>query len=384
MKFFFYSFSAFMAIASTANAQVTLDNSIFPQPNAVYTYSSITLDSNMVVSAPSTQAQVWDFRNLSTNTVLYDTIHAASQGINAADYPNADIIQPLIPGLGGTAYVDISATEMYRIGAGLEIMTFAFTAPYSNTHLLQRVPLSMNSNITDTYALSYAEDVDNVPMLTQLIDQYAGSLGISPDSVRVSIAGTRNAKVDAFGRLQLHDGDYDVLRQRVEDNLTIKIEAKVGIGMFSTWMDVTTLLLSQLPTAIPTSYTSVYYDYLANNYGHFIVRQEMNAEGTALQNVYFKGQNTVGVNHIDLKNINIYPNPAKNIVHLNMEALPADLHQVEIIAMDGRIMQTYSNLMGASVQTLDLSTIQTAGVYICRILNADAKIVALQRFNLIP
>lgn len=390
MKKYIYTLLLGAALQQTAQAQITLTNSIFPQAGDVYTYSKADITtSTFPLTAPSAQAQTWDFRAAITDQVIVDSIKAASTGLNAASFPTADIIQPLLPGLGGTAYIDVTNTAVTRIGAGIEIMGMSFVAPYSNSHILQEAPLSINTSKSDTYAVSYQDDVDNVPMLRQLIDQYAGSLPISPDSLRISIAGTRQTQIDAHGTVKLYDGDYPVLRQRVYETMGLKIEAKVQISsLVGYWMDATSLLVSQLPTAIPTSDTTLYYDYLAEGTRQFIARQEMSADGLTLENFYFKGQNTtpVGINQVNnnIQQIAIFPNPSKNFVNINLESFEASEYTVQIVSLDGRIAATYNNIIGAQIQTLNITSIQNAGLYICQVLNNAGQVIAMQKMNILP
>lgn len=335
---------------SAADAQITVTNSIFPTAGTMLEISTMTSNlSAYPVSAASSAPQTWDFSQLGTDTYRDEEILAASSGAAFADFPTSDVRQTLIPGFGGTAYVDVTATKVEIIGGGIDFSGFAFVSPFSNPLQLQTAPLNYNSMFNDNYQVSFGTHIDSIPFLRQLLDSLASGIlpnGVSPDSIRLKINGTRSTRVDAFGTLIAHDSTYEVLRQKVRQTLNFSVEVRIYVPPFPAyWLDITPFLTSAIPLPVPTNDTLVYYDYLTNNYQQPIVRQNMNSDETVLESIEFKGQHTpnaVTTVWNQAAPLRLYPNPAASILTVETGEFASKDCQVQIIDAAGRVRDNQS------------------------------------------
>lgn len=378
--------------ADKAQAQPVITNASFPAAGDIWQISTTT-DANMIVTPSQPLAQTWDFRHLVTDSYREETIEDAANGLNISSFPNAEVIQPLISGLGGTAYVDISNTAVTRVGAGLELSGFSFVGAYTDPHILQTAPLNIAGNRLDNFDIRFGEHIDSIPFLRQLIDQATATTpipgGVSPDSIRIKVSGSRRMYNEAHGTCMMYDGNYNVLRQKVTEYTNIFVEVRVASPFNPSsgfWFDVTDILLGALPLPIPTNDTTIYYDYLAEGYKQPILRQNMSNDGTAIETIEFKGQYTVGTtplqNHNDA-NIYLSPNPLESeFVQLNVNNEQAEDYSLIISDLQGKELAKYTNLSGRT-QTISTAHIQTSGTYPCHFFDKKGKLIRTQLLQII-
>ena len=330
---------------SFLNGQVVINNTTFPVAGDSFVIST-GFDSTLRLSPPSPLAQTWDLSRIYTQSLRTERIESAANGVNFQDFPNTEILLPLVQGFVGTAYTDVSTTQMNKVGGGIEFAGFGLTAPYADPHLLRVVPLSLGSNRNDNFEISFGESIDSIPFLRTLIDTLAaGQLpgGISPDSIRIRLSGTRNMYADGHGTCILYDGSYQVLRQKITERTNTKIEVSVRPpfpGSSSLWFDITPLLTSQLPFPLPLADTTVYYDFLANNYRQPIARFNLNNNGTVIESIEFKGEHPAPVSVLQTRAQNTqivaYPNPANARLNIGFENYEPGNYRVELVDVQGK------------------------------------------------
>jgi Secretion system C-terminal sorting domain len=351
MQKLFYT-TVFSCATYFVGAQTTITNSIFPQAADVLPIST-SFDTTIIVTATSPLSQTWDFSQLNSDSYREDIIDAATNGLNFVDFPSSEITQPLISGFGGTAYVDVTATNVVSLGGGLEILGFSLVAPFSDPKTLQTAPLNLATNQSDAFDISFGVNIDSVPFLRQLIDSLAGAqLPIRPDSLRLRQRGRRNMYVDAQGTAIMYDGSYTVLRQKVTETSAIQIEARApspfGSGGF--WIDVTSFISSAIP--IPLTDTVNYYDFLANNYHQPICRLNMNNDNNKVESVEFKGENYTAVARTDKPStyVELFPNPAQTVINLDFKQTQVSNFRATLSTLQGANIRNYDNLNGNLIQ----------------------------------
>jgi len=337
-----YTFILLLLCSTTfCSAQITYTHASFPQAGDVLEITA-AVDS-MTVSAASAVPQNWNFSALVAVSTTLDTIQAASTGTNFASFPNTEIRQSLVAGLGGTAYVDVDTAGMTRVGGGLELLGFSFVSPYINPHIIQEVPFSYPNTASDDYKLAFAANIDSIPFLRDLLDSAVGSFSSAADSIRVAIEGEEIREVDAFGTCIMSDTTYNVLRQKVLNIVTVKIEMHIDPQFFNPyWQDVTSLLGSSLPVPLPSNDSTIYYDHLAEGITQPIVRLRMDPTNTYVANVeYLQGDtsSTININYLENEiEATIFPNPTDDYINIELgEQLP-DGYDWNLVDMTGRVI----------------------------------------------
>ena len=306
-------------------AQITITNSVFPQAGDILE-TNLSIDSTASISASSTLAQTWDFSSLLVLSNELDTVGAASDGASFSLFPSADILQELFPGFGGIAYVDVTASQMVKIGGAFEFFGIAFANPYTNSHITQEVPLTYPDVQSDDYEVSLAVNIDSVPFLRTLLDSIAGALSNTADSIRIRFTGEESRVVDAFGNCTVLNGSYDVIRQEVTTVLTASIDIHINAGFFSYWQDISGVLGSALPVPLPNNDTTVYYDYLSNSLKQPLARFYTDSTLAGVDRViFYQGDSlssTISIDKIQrLVDVSIFPNPSQGQLQISIEKL---------------------------------------------------------------
>lgn len=356
-------------------AQITVTNSIFPQAGDVLT-TSVNTSPTFSPTAASATTQSWDFSSLTTDFLNVDSIQAASSGAAYLDFPNTDIIQPI---LGfGSAYTIVDSQSITRVGAGIELgfAGLSFVAPYTDPHIVQTASLDYNTSHTDQFAIRFSEHIDSVPFLRNLIDSI-NPLPVSPDSIRVSVDGSHDMNVDAFGTCTIHSGTYDVLRQKVETYTDVSIDVWVPtFGGNGVWQDITGLLSGFLP--FPANDTTIYYDYIAEGSKEPIARMNMSADESSVETMEFKGDNPASIFNVPTTpSLSIFPNPASQYVQFDSESLSVEQFNLQIIDLNGRVVQEVQQLNRGQHQ-IQLKNL-AAGQYQVRFLSEKGNTLAISK-----
>lgn len=363
--------------------QITYTSASFPQAGDVLEIS--TTLTPVTVTPASATAQTWDFSNfLATGTTL-DTIQAASTGSAYASFPSSDILRPFVGNLGGTAYVDVTTSQINRIGGGFELFGLSFIAPYTNSHVAQQAPLTFPNTTSDVFNWAYAAHIDSVPLLRTLLDslvQLPG--GISPDSIRMGIQGDETRTVDAFGSCVMSaTTTYNVLRQKVTTDISLKIEVFVPtFGGFGFWFDATPLLGGFLP--FPAETRIVRYDFLAEGLKQPLVQLTMDSSETLVVNIEYYSGDPVSIDYIeDELEVNIFPNPAKTSVSIQMNPadVPVDGYYVELVDMLGRKATTTTAIQNENYE-LPLTDVSN-GHYVLLLRDAKGKILKREQLDVL-
>jgi hypothetical protein len=343
----------FLLFGATAFAQTTVTNSIFPAAGDTLLRSTTVNIGAATVTAPSATAQNWDLNFLSTDAILLDSVRYASAGMAFSNFPNTEIILPVIG--FGQGYVDITATDMTMVGAGLDIMGLAIVAPFSNPQTIQQAPLTYGTpQISDTHSLLFAQHIDSLPGLRQVIDGFG--LPVSPDSIRLKLDGSSNLLIDAYGTLTIADSTYDVLRQRVRILNEIKIEVFVPAFGTGFWLDVTDNIGSSLP--FPLNDTTNRYDFWTEGSIVPVARFNMDSNNDFIQSIEFLGyKEPTGItNSQKLTEISVFPNPANHLIIVQAEGLSEEIFDLQIVDAMGRMIYKVQNL-SSSTQTLSTAEI---------------------------
>ncbi len=385
MQNFFYTISAFYLFSLPLIAQPTITNASFPQAGDVLEISTMA-DTTSMVTMSQPLAQTWDFRYLYTEGYREETIEGASTGVNFGDFPNTELLQPLV-GTLGSAYVDVTATTMTRMGGGLEFFGFGFVSPYSDPHVLQTAPLTFNTQRTDNFDIRFGEHIDSIPLLRGLLDAALASSplpgGVTPDSIRIKVSGSRLMYNEAHGTLMLYDGNYNVLRQKVREETNIFIELRIAspFGGGGFWFDVTGLLTTAVPLPVPTEFTSVYFDYLAEGYKQPIVRQNVNPDNEQqVRSVEFKGQVQPSAVKPAVRgdfSANLAPNPATQYVRIDLGSEQTQDITLIVSDIQGKQLLRRDKLNGR-LHELSTDFIQSSGHYPISFYDRSGRLLGTQ------
>jgi len=264
-----------------------------------------------------------------------EIIRPASEGANSDQFQNADFFVPFGPAsAGGETYGSVSGNEYKFVGyAGPDPANLGINVivDFNPPILDRRAPLSFFDINDQESAILIAFSADILP--SELLD----SLFITPDSIRLRVASERLDVVDAWGTVTLPGGNnYDVLREKRTEERETRLDAKVGIGPFATWIDVTEFLgfLDFLGKDTITE-----YHFYTNDIKEPIVRAVVSNDGTDTPLfVEFKTQDILSdVNYINTGRSEVvaYPNPAIDEVRFDFMNLNSGNYTLKIFNILG-------------------------------------------------
>jgi hypothetical protein len=376
----------FFFTIGTSTGQITYTGISFPQAGDVLSIAT-AVDTLLTVTPASATATAWDFSSLIEVNSNNDTIQPASTGSSYTSFPSSDILRPFVGNLGGTAYVDVTSTQVERIGGGLEIIGLSLIAPFINTHITQIVPLTYPDAVSDTYKWAYGQHIDSIPFLRTLLDSLVALPFGTADSLRVAVEGDESRSVDAWGTCAMADSTYDVIRQKVVTDVGLKIEVYMSVFGAGFWFDATTFLAASLP--FPTNTTVVRYDFLAQGVKQPIVSLTLDSAETVVTLIEFLNDTsinnppTIDVRYVEDELVaNIFPNPAQQVVTVQVSAdMPVDGYNLYLVDLLGRVVLTENSIRNQNHQ-VDISSVAN-GHYVVVLRTKAGKILKRQQLEIL-
>ena len=352
----------FLAAFVSAFGQITITNASFPKVGDTLFTSVDPNPDGVMITAPGPDQQ-WRFDRLNSLIQLSAEVRDASEGTAFASFPSADQVIELTP--GAERYYRVTADRIEELGYksidpifnAIELLAF-----YSEPYVVLRAPVNyQDANMMNaTLLIPYA--YDELP--DSITNQFP--LPISPDSVRIKVSIAREDEVDAWGKLTVPAGEFDVLREKRTEIRQSVVEAKIiGIGG---WFDITQTLVTLLPNpqALDDD-TVVTYTYLSDASKEPIAVVTLNEDGDPSR-VDFKSGNggTTPVFNQPMGNIDIHvsPNPTLGRCVFEFENLPAGEYSLQVINIVGvKIWERKFDAYGDISLTEDLSGLRK-GTYL--------------------
>jgi len=324
--------------------------------------------------------QIWDFSSLQGVTAEA-VIRPASEGANADLFPNANLLFPIgVDGMGGESYAATN-TSVYQligyVGPDPANLGINVRVPFSPPIVERRSPMNFfDINNTD-YSILVAFPTDSLP------GEITNELPIVPDSVRLRLAATRTDVVDGWGTLTIPGGTYEVLREKRTEIRETIVEARVGIGPFATWVDVTEFLGGGFlgPDTLTT------YVFVNDQEKEHIAEISVtNDEAETPLAVTYKSNDVItNVRYVNTGRADIfaYPNPAINNVRINFLNLTPGNYTFRIFNILGKeVVNKKYQINGDRTVGIDIDTLQK-GTYLYNLTDAKGKILKTKRLMVI-
>lgn len=94
-----------------------------------------------------------------------------------------------------------------------------------------------------------------------------------------------------------------------------------------------------------------------------------------LDNIYFSKPATENITKASFTTLNVYPNPANNVLNLNLDANGATINNVEIVNIQGQKMITVEYGLSRVNESLNISSL-SAGVYFVNINTSNGTVTS--------
>ncbi len=387
MRNFTLLFALLCATYSFATAQITVTNAFFPKIGDTLRTSSATTPTGFKVAKDGV-GKTWDFSTLKSTAVNTTLILAAKDGVNAASFPKATLVEKRLA-TGDEYYMKVDGKSYETIGyAGSNATGFAVSSVTSVSPAVvnRRSPMAFFDLNNTNSAINAAVPLSGLPdSISKQIGQFAGLI----DSIRVKYVSTRTDLVNGYGTIKLPMGSYEVLReQRIQYN-DKKLE--VHTKLFKSWSDITSLIpANQLPAGIKSFIgldTSFQYQFFSDKQKEVIAVATMdNKDNTKVTAVTYKNikKFTPVIDNFDAGNfarpdIRAFPNPANDEVNIEMMNFEAGNYTLKIYNLLGAvIMQDNYTIAGTKTIRLDITQLRK-GTYLYSISNNHGKIMVTKR-----
>lgn len=363
-----------MVMPFTSNGQVTINNSIFPAPGdtlrTVTTLNIPTFDKEMVGGG-----LMWDFSSASGG-LLTETIYTNPEEGEASDlFPEADLLD--FSGLQEIYYKTFNnkVVEIGRSGLDPVLNLIDLTFENDGESILRRAPMAFGDAYNDESSFFIKADADILP------DTLFGDIGDSVDSMRLLVETSHDDVVDAWGTLELADGNtYDVIRVKRTTTVNAVLGAKLPlIG----WLDVDPAnpffaFLGEFLDLLGES-TTVSYNFFANDNKEILVSIAEDVDGNIVS-MTFKGDMTTSVASVNLKDEDLitYPNPTYGEVTFELMNMPHDNYKVVVYNILGKqLWSSDINFLQGRLRA-DLSHLRK-GTYFYSILNGRGQKITTRR-----
>jgi hypothetical protein len=363
----------FIIIQNPLTAQIVLQTSTLPRVGDTLRTAIDNLPGNISL-LPSGADQRWDFTTLQSPFTRQTVIKSPGEGRFQNQFPTANMLIELAEG-AETYYRFVngqpSTVQLLGgfgkdpVGLGVEVITKL------NPPLVERrAPLRYRDNNLVKSALTIPFSADDLPRA--ILDQ----LPITPDSLRIRIALDRQELVDAWGKLIIPGGIYDVLRQKRTEIRDVRVDARLG---FLPWQDITGL--------IPNSNmigkdTSVSYHFFSNEAKEPIAVVTMNNAGNRAQRVEYKASNgTTDVQNVKALKPSMYafPNPAIVNVRFEFSNLNPGNYKVSIYnILGGEVWKNYYYINGQRIEKVDISHLRK-GTYLYSLQDERGRTIVTKR-----
>lgn len=361
-------------LSFTISAQITITSAAFPAVGDTLRTATDNLPTNITITPPGGN-QTWIYTSLMSGFTQEQVVHAAGEGTFHAAFPDAEIM--INAANNGENYYNVTNNRFELIGfggqdplgQGIEVVT-RFNPPLVERH----ATLHFIDNFNTNGALLFPFATDDIP--GNIFD----NLPISPDSLRVRVAITRNDLVDAWGKITIPGGMYDVLREKRVEIRETRLDAKIS---FLPWQDITDIALQYLNIPQLGKDTIIRYYFLSNEAKEPIAVVTMNADESAVTSVEYKSNNLTNPVQ-DPSNfkqgIYAYPNPAMVNVRLEFVNIPSGDYQLQFYNLLGKEMGRRPIAIREDyyVEKLDISWLRQ-GVYLYSLVDKQGQVLLTRR-----
>ena len=366
-------------------AQITITNASFPAVGD--TLNEAVDNSPAINNGAAGGNQVWDFSGLKANLIRKNAVRPASEGTSAASFPSANLLfKQLGAGNSQQQYMKSSTSKVEYIGYNGSLqggLGSNIIAVFNPTEIMRRAPLKFFDNNVTNSSLNLTLPATIIP------DTILSGLPIKPDSIRVKFESNRVDLVDSWGKMNIPNGSFDVLREKRTNFTNTKIEIKVPI---LGWLDLSTLggIGGGLGGVNLGKDTTVQYHYFSNSAKEAIAVVSVDPKNLdSVLNVTFKAINikVTDINEIlDVENVNslsLYPNPAVNEVNIKVSDVPSGNYNLVVYNILGRqIMRKSYYINGNTVIKEDVTALPK-GNFLFSLSNSSGKIINTKRLLII-
>lgn len=378
------SLSAFFALIFFAgNAQITVPNTTFPLPGDTLVTAVDNSPSGINIGSGGAN-QVWNFQSLNAAVSNRLVFKNAASGIFVAAYPDATSFTNA--GANAETYFKNTTNAFQNLGGGGSDPTglgLNLASRWDRPYTLRRAPLvyapAQPATVESSFTVRFS--INDLPPV--IADTILSRLPIQVDSMGVGIKLKRTDLVDAWGKLTIPGGAYDVLRERREEIRSGKLEVKVPI---LGWQDVTAFVSAASGLGTFGTDTTLSFHFYNHVEKEPIAVATMSADGATVESVEYKANDrTSAVTDAGSVKTSVfaYPNPAIDEVKFNFNNLPAGDYSLKIFNILGsQVWKDTFYISGTHNFKLDLRNFKK-GTYLYNLSDVRGKSIVTKRLMIV-
>jgi len=364
----FYLYLLLSCCPALSLAQIRISPSQLPVPGDTVFFAVDNLPAGIQAGVPGENLR-WDFTTLQAP---FTQQTAWSTPSSETPFPAANLqlrlgeetILYFEKRSDGTVF-QLGATNQDPLGLGLTGMV-----EYAKPELYRRTPLDFGDSYEHDFAFSQTIAAEDVPQV--LLDE----LPITPDSFRVSLVGERTDEIDAYGRMVLPGGFFEVLREKRTTVQSVKLEAK--LGPFP-WQDITDFVITD---DFANERVQVDYAFFSDELNEPVAILEMGPGERFVARVTFSvpsvATNVQEVTKLE-PGVYAFPNPAIINVRFEFTNLPPGTYELSIMNILGiEVWKDSYFLQGNRTERIDISNLRK-GTYLYSLKDARVKIITTKR-----
>lgn len=317
-----------IALAFTANAQLTLTKA-FNEPVSGDINSRKGYDSTTALPNSPGAGQNWNFSSITSNTVSeVFTYTPAASTPSASAFPGATIAED--DGVGGYNYFKTTASTYEMMGFSTAAGS---SATFTNSGIIANWPVSFGYTGTDTYA-------GTVNYLS-LVGPGTGTITASaPGSGTVTLPGSI------------------VFNNCLQFKIVNKAEATIGTFPFA--FTITTVATDYQYYAGTQKFPIILVSYSSQTLTSSSGPSVTDAYGITVNNNVLTGINNI---NLEALNYNVYPNPATDMVNINLTNEASEAVSVVVMNNLGQVVKSVDLGKGIEVKHLMNTSDLASGIY---------------------
>ncbi|HPH82960.1 MAG TPA: T9SS type A sorting domain-containing protein [Flavobacteriales bacterium] len=331
--------AVFASASFGLNAQ-TINSNWAPNSGFSQTYNVANISGS--ISPGSTGAsQSWNFASLSSDSVYTETYGSPAAAPGGSSFPTSTVASQWTDG-------SIQSNNFYLVSSSLMQVVGSFTT-------------TSFGNIT----ISFSDPMDYLRFPCNLNDAYVDSFYSSINAttgLSFQQNGRNSVTVDGSGSLTTPVGTFtNVLRVK-------SVEEYTNFG------------LPPIPGSSNTGTITNYYWISSSHPGYYLMRYTIEETPTTVPDtsISYVNPGQVGINDLDVADLNITPNPANELIAVNFTS-GQELAGVEVLDLSGRVVAKESIIGKMNIAVVSTSHLNN-GMYILRATNAHGASVTTKIF----
>ncbi|MBK8548738.1 MAG: hypothetical protein IPL63_15710 [Saprospiraceae bacterium] len=319
-----------LGLINNLHGQISINSSSFPTVGTVL--KGFTIDNPSGISqGQKGENKVWNFNNISGGTPFVEKYVNPSEGQYAASFPDANLLVKSNRQEENEIYAKSLSSRIELVGFGGEnpVLGGEIALPYTKRPQLRRSPMYYETSSFSEGLFGFSLSADSLP------DSLFEGAPFQVDSIRISNKTLQYDTIDAWGKVNLKNKEFDVLREKSTVISSVKVEIKVPI---LGWLDLETLFGGAGFPGIGSD-TTIVYKYFTNTRKDILVSISTTSDNEVIQVEYADVDNTISTSDFSVnENNRISPNPVHDRFFFKNQSLQAGNYTVKILTIDGKMV----------------------------------------------